>query len=101
FADAIGDFVAALQKRPDLSEARTNLRLAMALNGEYARSIAGADSENRAALLNNAGFAAGIRGDYEKAEALLEEALQSRGEFYDRASQNLKVIHTLEATPKT
>jgi Flp pilus assembly protein TadD len=101
FTDAIADFVAALQKKPDLTEARTNLRLAMALNGDYARSIAGADPENRAALLNNAGFAAGIRGDYAKAEDLLEEALKARGEFYDRASQNLKVIHTLEATPKT
>jgi len=101
FADAIADFVAALQKKPDLTEARTNLRLAMALNGDYARSIAGADPENRAALLNNAGFAAGIRGDYAKAENLLDEALQARGEFYDRASQNLKVIHTLEAAPKT
>lgn len=93
--DAVADLVAALRKRPDLVEARTNLRLALALNGDYDRAMAGGSPDDTAALLNNAGFAAGMRGDYAKAEELLGQAMVSRGEFYGRAAENLKVVRAL------
>lgn len=95
--EAVADFVAALGKRPALTEARTNLRLALAMRGDYDRALAGGAPDDQAALLNNAGFAAGMRGDYAKAELLLGQALELKSEFYGRASENLKVVRALAA----
>lgn len=95
--EAVADLVAALQKKPDLTEARTNLRVALAMGGDYERAISGASADERAALLNNAGFAAGIRGDYAKAEELLNQALKVKSEYYARASENLKIVRALAA----
>lgn len=93
--EAVADLVAALQKKPDMAEARTNLRLALAMGGDYERAISGATLDDRAALLNNAGFAAGMRGDYAKAEELLNQALKVKSEYYGRASENLKIVRAL------
>jgi len=95
--ESVADLVAALQKKPDLAEARTNLRLALAMGGDYERAITGASADDRAALLNNAGFAAGMRGDYAKAEELLNQALRAKTEYYARASENLKIVQALAA----
>lgn len=100
FDDAKDDFVAALEKKPDLATARTNLRLAMAMKGEYERATAATSQDDQAALLNNAGFAAMMRGDYAEAEALLTRAMQAKGEYYARAAQNLEVAKALEARQK-
>lgn len=90
--EASADFVEALRQRPDLETARTNLRLAMALKGEYTRATAGAQKDTEAALLNNAGFAALVRGDYTQAEALLQQAIARKGEYYDLAAANLQLV---------
>lgn len=95
--EAVADFVAALGKRPSFTEARTNLRLALAMRGDYDRALAGGAPADQAALLNNAGFAAGMRGDYAKAELLLGQALELKSEYYARASENLKVVRSLAA----
>jgi Flp pilus assembly protein TadD len=96
-AEASTDFVTALEKRPDLAAARGNLRLVLALQGDYGRASArGAGADDSAALLNNAGFAALLRGDYEKAMALLDQAGQARGAFYPLASENRKLAVSLE-----
>lgn len=89
---AVADFVEVLRLRPDLEVARTNLRLAMALKGEYARATAGGDKADQAVRLNNAGFAALVRGDYGKAESLLQEAIQQKGQYYDLAAANLELV---------
>jgi len=95
--EASADFVEALRQRPDLATARTNLRLAIALKGEYARSTAGAQKGTEAALLNNAGFAALVRGDYARAEDLLQQAIQRKGEYYDLATANLELVRENKA----
>lgn len=95
--EAVADLVAALHKKPDLAEARTNLRLALAMGGDYERAVSGASSDDQAALFNNAGFAAGMRGDYAKAEELLNRALKVKTEYYARASENLKIVRALAA----
>lgn len=97
--DAVADFVQALQKKPDLAAARTNLRLAMAMKGEYDRALAGGTGRDEAGLLNNVGFAAMLRGDYAKAEEFFTRAMSAKGEFYDRASANLVMTRGLEAKP--
>ena len=59
-------------------------------------SARGAGGDDSAALLNNAGFAALLRGDYEKAMTLLDEAGQARGAFYPLASENRKLAVSLK-----
>jgi Flp pilus assembly protein TadD len=95
--DAVKDFVEALGKKPDLAAARTNLRLAMAMRGEYDRAVAGAPQETEAASLNNAGFAAMMRGDYAAAEDLFDRAMRARGQYYARAAENLQLARSLKA----
>jgi Flp pilus assembly protein TadD len=99
--DAVRDFVEALAKKPDLPAARTNLRLAMAMRGEYDRATAGAPQDSEAATLNNAGFAAMMRGDYAAAESLFERAMQTKGEYYGRAAANFQLAHALKAQTET
>jgi Flp pilus assembly protein TadD len=94
------DFVAALKKKPDLATARTNLRLAMALKGEYDRATAGGVADDQATLLNNAGFAAMMRGDYAAAEDFFNRAIDAKGAYYARASQNLAMAKALAAQKK-
>ena len=95
--DAVTDLVAALRKDPSLAPARTNLRLAMAMRGEYDQAMAGAGSDNPSAALNNAGFAAMMRGEYDRAIDLFQKSMESKGEFYARASANLQVARSLKA----
>lgn len=97
YDEAAADFLAALRRKPDLTQARTNLRFVMALRGEYDRAIAGAGAPERAALLNNAGFAAALRGDYARANQLLTQAAAAKGEYYARAAGNLQFTHDLAA----
>jgi Flp pilus assembly protein TadD len=95
--DAAADFVLALQKKPDFVSARNNLRLAIAMKGDYARATEGVSTTDRAAILNNAGFAAMARGDYTVAEDLLGQAIQAKGEYYSVAATNLEMVHGLES----
>lgn len=95
--EAISDFVAALQKKPGFAAARNNLRLAIAMGGDYQRAVSGAGPSDRAAVLNNAGYIAMLRGDYAKAKELFEQAIKAKGEYYALAAQNLEMARTLEA----
>lgn len=95
--DGIADLVAALEKKPDLSAARTNLRLAMALKGDYERALAAGPQEDKAALLNNVGYAALLRGDHAEAQVLFNKAIAARGQYYGRATNNLEMSTGLQA----
>ena len=92
---AIADFVAALEKKPDLVPARNNLRLAMSMQGEYDRAIKGVSSTDQAAVLNNAGFAAMVRGDYAKAKEFLTQAMKTKNGYYAVAAANLEMTQNL------
>jgi len=94
---ATADFVAALDKDPALVAARTNLRISMAIEGHYDRAAMTGVGDDRAAVLNNVGLAAVIRGDYREAEKLLNEAIDAKGKYYARASDNLQLAKELEA----
>lgn len=94
---AITDFVAALDKDPALAAARTNLRIAMAIEGHYDRASTTGVGDDRAAVLNNVGLAAAIRGDYDQAAKLLNEAIEAKGSYYERATDNLQLTKQLQA----
>lgn len=93
--EAAADFVAALEKNPTLASARTNLRLTLAAEGQYDRAAAVGAAEDRAAVLNNVGLVAAMRGDYGRAEDLLKQAIAAKGEYYGRASANLQLSQAL------
>lgn len=95
--DAAADFVLALQKKPDFASARNNLRLTIAMKGDYARATEGAGGTDRASILNNAGFAAMARGDYSTAEKLFGQAMEAKGEYYAVAAANLERVHGLQS----
>jgi len=94
---ASADFVAALEKDPALVAARTNLRLTMAIEGHYDRASVTGLGDDRAAVLNNVGLAAAIRGDYNEASKLLNAAIEAKGKYYERASDNLQLTKELQA----
>lgn len=94
---AVADFVAALDKDPALAAARTNLRITMAIEGHYDRASMTGEGDDRAAVLNNVGLAAAIRGDYDEAGKLLNAAIDAKGKYYERASDNLKLTKELQA----
>jgi Flp pilus assembly protein TadD len=95
--EGVTDLVAALQKKPDLAAARTNLRLAMGLKGDYDRALAAGPQEDKAALLNNVGYAALLRGDNAQAQEMFNKAIAARGQYYGRASNNLEMAEGLKA----
>jgi Flp pilus assembly protein TadD len=99
--EAAADFVAALGKKPDLAPARTNLRLALAMKGDYGRAVSGGEQKTRAALLNNAGVAAMLRGDYTKAADLFGQAMKAKDDYYARAAANLELARSLMAENHT
>jgi len=94
---AASDFVAALEKDPSLAEARTNLRLALGMEGHYSRAAMTGVGDDRATVLNNVGVAAAMRGDYISADKMLNEAIAAKGQFYGRAAENLQISHELAA----
>jgi Flp pilus assembly protein TadD len=97
YADASSDFVRALEINPGLSEARTNLRLSLAMQGRYEQATQMSGVEDRGTVLNNAGFAAVLRGDYPAAEKLFQQAVDARGNAYGRALENLKMVKALSS----
>ncbi len=67
------------------------------MNGDYARAVAGGSAQEQARLLNNAGWAARLRGDYPASSDLLERAIQAKGEFYGLANENLAETRRLSS----
>jgi Flp pilus assembly protein TadD len=89
-------FVRALEASPDLAAAETNLRLALALDGRYEEALAGVGAVETPDVLNNAGYAALLRGDYVKARALFLQAIDASPDFYEPAWSNLQFLNSLE-----
>ncbi len=90
--EAIADLSQALRLDPDLELAQVNLRLALAWNGRYAQAMSGADQQDMAALLNNIGYIALLRGDLENAEAYLLRAMEVDPSFNEIAWRNLAYL---------
>lgn len=93
---AVEDLTAALRHEPGLTSARTNLRLALAMQGDYARASAPSElfSEDPNAILNNVALAAASRGDIVQARAMLQKAITGRGVYYPTAEDNLRALRS-------
>lgn len=97
YLDAAGAFREALGRQSDLQAARLNLRIAQALDGDYATALVGATDSDRATVLNNIGVAAMTRGDYEQAKKFFRQALDENPTFYAVAYENLERARHLSA----
>ena len=105
--------MAGRRSQPILETPRLILRPFSAADAPAVRTLAGAHELARTTLsvphpyedgmaeawigTHAAGFAAGMRGDYAKAEELLNRALKVKTEYYARASENLKIVRALAA----
>ena len=89
----------ALELDPSLAIAATNLRLALALQGRYGPALAGVGPAERAAVMNNVGYAALLRGDHMKAKTLFQDAMATDPGFFGEAKRNLAFLETLEGEP--
>lgn len=94
YDEAIAQFQAALALKTDAT-IRTNLRFAYAMKGDYLNALAGVAKENLGDALNNVGYAAMLRGDYEAAEAYLTRAIEASASHHRVASQNLELLQDL------
>ena len=100
YSDAASAFTHALTISPDMKNseiARANLRLALAWQGQYMEALSGLRDYETPVALNNIGYIAMLRGDYEKAEAYLTRAVDKNPRFYHIASQNLKRLENQRA----
>jgi Flp pilus assembly protein TadD len=89
-------FVRALEASPDLAAAETNLRLTLALRGQYDEALAGVAAASMPDALNNAGYAALLRGDYPKARVLFLKAIDASPSFYEPSWSNLRFLSSVE-----
>jgi Flp pilus assembly protein TadD len=95
YDDATARFREALQLDPDLVVARTNLRLSYASQGKYVQALAGVADRDMPDALNDVGFLAMIRGDFDAAEAYLTRALETSPAYHRKAASNLKRLEEM------
>lgn len=95
YKDAEKQFMMALDLDSTLSVAMENLRLALAWQGRYLDAMAGVAHADRARMMNNIGYIAMLRGEYQRAEAYFSRAMAVSASFYGVASRNLVTLRTL------
>jgi len=104
YAGAAKDFRSALALSPAMDEARGNLRVALAWQGKYVEALVGVTAAEAPTVLNNMGYIAMKRGDYEGAEAYLAQAMQLSPTYYAKAAENLAYLRQIRnievTTPK-
>ena len=95
YQDAAGTFQKALDVDPGLDVARSNLRIALAWQGRYDEALVGAGSSGRSDALNNVGYIAMLRGDYQSAQKYLSQALEGSPIYQEQAASNLDMLRLL------
>ncbi len=100
FTDATSAFRKALRLRPALTAARANLRLSLAWEGKYQEATAGVKQGELPTVLNDVGYIAILRGDYDQAEALLSRAMVESPTFNETASKNLGYVKNIKGAKK-
>ena len=93
--EAISELIQAVRMDPEFALARTNLRLAYARKGRYLQALAGLTEDDLGEALNDVGYIALLRGDYENAEAYLLRAMEADPAFNERAWRNLNYLRSL------
>lgn len=95
YEGAAKDFSQALGIDPGMETSRGNLRVALAWQGKYVEALVGVTAKEAPAVLNNVGYIAMKRGDYEGAEAYLAQAMQLSPAYYAKAAENLAYLRQI------
>ena len=97
FEEAIAEFQRAVTLDPGLKVATTNIRMAYALQGRYVEALAGAPERELPNVLNNVGYAAILRGEYDAARSYLSRAIEMSPAYHREAAANLQQLEGLVA----
>lgn len=97
--EATSAFTTSISYEPNLAIAISNLRLALAAKGRYTAAAAGVDRAGLPQVLNNIGYVAMLRGDYESAGVFFQRAIDESPVYYDTAEKNLERLKTLSGKP--
>jgi len=95
YDDALKAFDQARLADPTLAAVTTNRQLALAMQQRFPEATFANQPEERARLLNNAGYIALMKGDYDHAERLFVEASESSPTYYGPAHENLQMLEQL------
>ena len=74
--------------------------MALAWQGKYVEALTGIRKDEMPVMLNNVGYIAMKRGDYEFAEAYLSQAMQMSPSYYAKAAENLEYLRQLKRAEK-
>ena len=94
--ESIAALTKAVRIDPGFDVARMNLRLAYARKGQYVHAISGAQDKELGQVLNNVGYIALLRGDYENAESYLLRAMEADASFNQAAWKNLSFLKNVQ-----
>jgi Flp pilus assembly protein TadD len=97
YPEAVDMFRRALDLDSELAAARANLRIALASQGHYGEALAGVSPAALPDALNDVGYLAMMRGDYEIAESYLSRAMHVSPSYHSLAARNLESLETLKA----
>lgn len=97
--EATKAFTTSVSLEPDLIIARSNLRLALAAKGRYTDATAGTERKKLPQVLNNIGYIAMLRGDFESAGVFFQRAIAESPVYYDTAEENLERLKALTGKP--
>lgn len=92
YEDAVEALTAAVRLDRSNAQARSNLRFAYALQGRYLEAMAGVTREELPDVLNNVGYAAMLKADFDAAEAYLTRALEVSPRHHAEAERNLDLL---------
>lgn len=85
-------FTDALAYDPNLFNAKNNLAVSRALQGEYRLPMVAMSGEERAVLLHNIGVIALRRGDRGQAKGLFAMAVEANPKYYPEAAEKLAAL---------
>jgi Flp pilus assembly protein TadD len=97
---AIADFQQSLGLDPSSETVQNNLRLALAVKGDYAAATRGVAHENVSMVLNNVGVIAMQRGDLDAAEGMLSQSMVDSPNYNDVAARNLVQVGAAKGIAK-
>ncbi len=97
FPEAVTEFRTAIKLQPRLEPQRANLRIALASQGNYLEALAGVPRKGLPDALNDVGYLAMMRGDYDNASAYFLRAMEISPIYHAMAARNLESLEILKA----
>lgn len=95
YDEALKEFDAVLKSNPNLATARTNRQITLAMMQRYPDALMGMPPDEKARALNNIGYVAMLKGDYDNAEKFFNQSMQENP-GNTTAQENLDLMQRLK-----